>query len=1127
MPPSPRTSHPSAGAPGQPAIANLPPELANNPQYEIVRELGRGGMGVVYLAKNKMMERFEVLKVINKTLLDQPGAVERFLREIRSAAKLSHANVVTAYSVVQQGELLAFAMEYVEGQDLAGLVKSQGALPVSHACFYVQQAAWGLQHAFEKGMVHRDIKPQNLILAREDKRHIVKVLDFGLAKATREKRDDAGLTGEGKMLGTPDYIAPEQTLDAAKADIRADIYSLGCTLYYLLAGRPPFGGASLGAILLAHQMQEAKSLNLVRPEVPEELAAVVRKMMAKSPAQRYQTPLEVVQALGSFVKQATTSKASPELGSSAVEAKSSVKLAPPVAPPQIPPADEAKKSETAAVWESLTDRSPTSIVSKKSGAAGRQRVATERERTAPRKWLMGGGIALGVLLLTLLGMWASGMFQGKVKVKTEDGILVLEVNEPNPVVLVDGQTVTVSWLNGGRKAEIRVRPGSHKVEIQKDGFSVDGKELTFKDGDRVVFTARLLPQEREAETYIVPPEKPPALNPPAVDTPLRTAQPNDYDALAKGRWVALLPSAEVFNRLLAENAYDGNEPRFVDGVLDCNGPSYLHFPSIKAKDVIVRAWIKRSGPKHGGNVGFSFRYANGHGIGTGFNGDGYFYIGRMTNQGWRDYSHCQLSEPYDDFFEFAFAVVGDKLIVYANGRKILEARGDILLDSIEEIRAGSNRMRDGQFRNIEMQVLDKSPVEAKGPVEEEGFVPLFNGKDLTGWKTHPSQPGGWSVEDGCLVGRSSTKNHLFSTRGDYEDFHLKAEASINKFGNSGIWFRSNFGLPRGGVLPAAYCAQILNSYPKPDAQLTGSLYGFSSVQKTLVMPDEWFTLEILAESNRINIKVNGKTTVAFQDKDHTYRKGHLVLKAMSDEVVKVTTIVRFRKIVMKELPAVPSSDRSGDSVSPEAKEVPKAYEKGCAEARAKLLADFDLALNRLAKMKGSTEQRLKLIEAVKEERKRFEDNGLIPWSAPMRPYVDVYLKSLGAEQGKLSRHYESLIDAQLRAKNDSKAAELREERKNRLDIRVLAKWRFFFNGKEGDHQTLYSDGTFSNGKPNNLGSSTWRYDKGVLTVISPSRNAPGGSWINILKLSEDGTEFDGANNNRPPHKVSGVYLKDN
>jgi serine/threonine protein kinase/TPR repeat protein len=278
-------------------LHNVPPELADYSQYEVLRELGRGGMGVVYLAKNKMMDRLEVLKVVNKALLNQPGAVERFLREIRSAAKLNHPNVVAAYSALQLGDLLAFAMEYVEGEDLHALVKARGPLPVVNACHYVQQAAIGLQHAFEKGMVHRDIKPQNLILAREGKKHIIKVLDFGLAKATREKSADTELTGEGQMLGTPDFMAPEQTMDAAKADIRADIYSLGCTLYFLLTAGPPFRGKSLGAVLLAHQSTQAQPLNLVRADVPEELAAAVRKMMAKEPAQRYQTPADVVKAL--------------------------------------------------------------------------------------------------------------------------------------------------------------------------------------------------------------------------------------------------------------------------------------------------------------------------------------------------------------------------------------------------------------------------------------------------------------------------------------------------------------------------------------------------------------------------------------------------------------------------------------------------------------------------------------------------------------------------------------------------------------------------------------------------------------------------------------------------------------
>jgi serine/threonine protein kinase len=293
---------PGAGSRRAPDSRSVPPELANHPDYELLKELGRGGMGVVYLARNRMMDRLEVLKVVSKKLLDVPGTLERFQQEIRSAAKLNHPNIVGAYRVIRPGDLLVFAMEYVEGHDLAQTVKKRGPLPITNATFYAHQAALGLQHAFEKGMVHRDIKPNNLMLALEGKKHVVKILDFGLAKATSEKRVDGALTKSGQMLGTPDYIAPEQTLDAPGADIRADLYSLGCTLYFLLSGKPPFTGNSLYEILHAHHAVTATPLDQLRPEVPAALAQVVARMMAKQPADRYQTPLDAAKALGPFFK---------------------------------------------------------------------------------------------------------------------------------------------------------------------------------------------------------------------------------------------------------------------------------------------------------------------------------------------------------------------------------------------------------------------------------------------------------------------------------------------------------------------------------------------------------------------------------------------------------------------------------------------------------------------------------------------------------------------------------------------------------------------------------------------------------------------------------------------------------
>ena len=272
-------------------------------------------MGVVYLAGNRMMGRKEVLKVVSSHLLNRKGVLERFLREIRSAAQLHHPNIVTAYSATRVGESIVFSMQYVEGYDLAKLVEKSGPLSVAHACNFVYQAALGLQHAHEHGMVHRDIKPSNLMLARDGNKPVVKVLDFGLAKVTSEGAVEGGLTHEGQMLGTPHYIAPEQTVSAQKADIRADIYSLGCTLYCLLTGHPPFDAPSLYELLQAHHSMDAKPLNFIRPEVPVELAAVVAKMLAKEPERRFQTPAEVVQALTPYFKRGNVASAGakPEL----------------------------------------------------------------------------------------------------------------------------------------------------------------------------------------------------------------------------------------------------------------------------------------------------------------------------------------------------------------------------------------------------------------------------------------------------------------------------------------------------------------------------------------------------------------------------------------------------------------------------------------------------------------------------------------------------------------------------------------------------------------------------------------------------------------------------------------------
>src|SRR5271157_2973605 len=377
----------------------LPPGLSDHPDYRVIRELGRGGMGVVYLAHNQLMGRDEVLKVMGRQIIEKPGVLDRFLREIRAVARLRHPNIVTAYSAFRLPDSIVFAMEFVDGYDLSKLVKTKGPLSVAHASNFIHQAALGLQHAHEEGMVHRDIKPGNLMLARKGDRAIIKILDFGLAKVTREQPLDRGLTQEGQMLGTPDYIAPEQTLDAQSADIRADIYSLGCTLYYLLKGGPPFQGSSLFEILQSHQSKEARPLDLVRADVPAELTAVVARMMAKQPEKRFQTPAEVARALVPFFK-----------GGKTAPAPTITKNDPAPAIPSSP----APHSPAAAASRLPAATPPSPVPADSLVVAGPREAAAEQESTVspgrPPAW-MWPSVAAGVFLLAALSTWASGVFR--------------------------------------------------------------------------------------------------------------------------------------------------------------------------------------------------------------------------------------------------------------------------------------------------------------------------------------------------------------------------------------------------------------------------------------------------------------------------------------------------------------------------------------------------------------------------------------------------------------------------------------------------------------------------------------------------------------------------------------------
>lgn len=262
--------------------------------YVLLDQLGQGGMGTVYKAEHRRMQRLVALKVLSANVVKSPELQERFQREARAAARLEHPNIVTAYDADEFEGTHFLVMQYVDGQDLAAYVKRHGPLSVKQAVDCIVQAARGLQYAHDQGVVHRDIKPANLLL---DKAGVVKILDMGLARIDSTQEKESDLTSTGAVMGTVDYMSPEQAVATKNADARSDQYSLGLTLWYLLTGRSAYGGESLMAKLLAHRDAPIPSLAINRPDVPPMLEVVFQKMVAKQPGNRFATLSEAADAL--------------------------------------------------------------------------------------------------------------------------------------------------------------------------------------------------------------------------------------------------------------------------------------------------------------------------------------------------------------------------------------------------------------------------------------------------------------------------------------------------------------------------------------------------------------------------------------------------------------------------------------------------------------------------------------------------------------------------------------------------------------------------------------------------------------------------------------------------------------
>lgn len=271
-------------------------------KYKVLERLGAGGMGSVYLCEHKLMRRRVAVKVLPTAKATDPAALDRFYREARAVAALDHPNIVRAYDIDNEDKLHFLVMEYVDGASLQEVIKRTGPMDVTRAAHYMRQSALGLEHASEcAGLVHRDIKPGNILI---DRSGIVKILDMGLARFFYDEDDDITKKYDENVLGTADYLAPEQALNSHDADSRADIYSLGATFYFCLAGKPPFADGTVAQKLIWHQTRQPAPLSTIRDDIPDGLLAVIEKMMAKERENRYQTPREVADALAAWTQTA-------------------------------------------------------------------------------------------------------------------------------------------------------------------------------------------------------------------------------------------------------------------------------------------------------------------------------------------------------------------------------------------------------------------------------------------------------------------------------------------------------------------------------------------------------------------------------------------------------------------------------------------------------------------------------------------------------------------------------------------------------------------------------------------------------------------------------------------------------
>ena len=444
--------------------------------YFVLDKLGQGGMGMVVKAEHRMMKRLVAIKVLSPAVTKTKESQQRFQREVEAAARLTHPNIVGAFDAGQADGSPFLVMEYVPGDDLSAIVKKKGPLSVDQAIDCIAQAARGLEFAHEQGVIHRDIKPANLLL---DTSGNVKILDMGLARIdANDVATQADLTGTGAVMGTVDYMAPEQAVSTKTADARSDLYSLGISLWFLLTAKSAYEGDSLMSRLLAHRDQPIPSLRAVREDVSESLDAVFRKLVAKQPTDRYQTATELMADLeacrtGASVKALVVA----EVATDADDFQDFLQQldGPTIGPrgSQSSPSVTGTKTQARA-RKSITSMDETMERGNVSDTLPPARRVRKGGKSKSPPWFqdirvqIGGGAAAVLLLLAAIFLF-----------QTPNGRLRVEILDPEVEVKVQGTTVT---LKAGDTEPVTLKVGNKKLLVTRGDLSFETDSFTLKKG---------------------------------------------------------------------------------------------------------------------------------------------------------------------------------------------------------------------------------------------------------------------------------------------------------------------------------------------------------------------------------------------------------------------------------------------------------------------------------------------------------------------------------------------------------------------------------------------------------------------------------------------------------------------